>query len=402
MSEEKRVVEEVSAVELSYFEEHPIRVLTISLLVLLFLSYLFTINFNVLGTNYFAQTIFSISRAALFIMVSVGLTLTTRVLKFANFAHAEFLVVGVYTAIAMYRSPFFTTSCIGSFCMDNIFVVMVFAFIVTGIIAVIGEILVFGPLRKRNATPLSLMVASIGLGLIIRQLIAEIFGSTLQRAEPRYPGFFDTIGENLTGLGGIGIFLGVWFNQFTDLDLPGGVYSIRMNRTDVWGITVMVLMITALKILFTKTELGISMRATADDESLAQISGINTQRVVYWTWFIAGGVTGVGALFLLGPTNTQPASGFLQLLIIFSVVTLGGFDSFEGTLVSGFIISFIQAFTIIANEEIRAIERELGRKIVFWSTNQDWSLFGPFLVIIIVLIVRPRGIFGLIDPKAKL
>ncbi len=395
-------IEEVKTHKTTYFEEHPIRVVVISLVIILVLSFISTVYFNPFGINFVQQSLISIERAALYIMVSVGLTLTTRVLKFGNFAHAEFLTIGVYTAFVISSIDFFTGTCFGGFCLDNIFMMIIYVFVFTGLMGVLGEYLVFGPLRRRDATPLSLMVGSIGLGLVIRQVIAEIFDSTYKRVEIKYPEFFDGIGESLHGLGFIGDILGLWFNKFTEFDMPGGRYGIRLSRDFAWEITVMVLLIWGMRLIFTKTTLGISMRATADDASLAQISGINTEHVIYWTWFIAAGVTGVGAFFLIAPINFIPASGFTQLLIIFAVVTLGGFDSFEGTLVSGFIISFIQTLTILVNNEILEMETRQGRKLVFWSTNQNWSLAGPFFIIILVLILRPRGIFGLIDPKAKL
>jgi branched-subunit amino acid ABC-type transport system permease component len=147
------------------------------------------------------------------------------------------------------------------------------------------------------------------------------------------------------------------------------------------------------------------MRATADDDELAQITGINTRRVIYWTWFIAAGVTGLGAMFLLSSSSFTPATAFDRyLLIIFAVVILGGFDSFEGTLVSGFIIAFIQTLTILMNAELANWEKRSDhvRDFVFWNPIGDWFFVGPFGIMIIVLLVRPRGIFGLVDPRSKL
>ena len=146
------------------------------------------------------------------------------------------------------------------------------------------------------------------------------------------------------------------------------------------------------------------MRATADDDDLAQITGINTKRVIYWTWFIAAGVTGMAGIYFFEASQIQPGSGFIQLLLIFAVVILGGFDSFEGTVISGFIISFTMTVAVILNSELGRIEKqnELLDKMVFWSPSGDWKLVVAFAIIIVVLIFRPRGIFGLIDPRSKL
>ncbi len=342
--------------------------------------------------NFFQQTYLVIVTASNLILASVGLTLTTRVRKFANFAHSEFLIIGIYVAITIREQ----TAGKDVF-YEWIFFELIIAFIITGIIGVLTEVLVFGPLVKRNATPLSLMVASIGIGMVIRQTIQEIYGAVPTTAPPQYPDFFDKLANIPV--------LKILFADNTIMPLPGN-RDIFMSRDEIWAVIVMIVTVLVLVYLFKRTTLGISMRATADDPSLAQISGINTQAIIYWTWFIAAGVTGMGALFFFEAAQVQPGSGFAQLLIIFAVVTLGGFDSFEGTLISGFIISFTMTTATILNSIFHQIELNsdsvLVDKLIFWSTTGDWKLVAPFAIIIVVLLFRPRGIFGLIDPRSKL
>ena len=112
----------------------------------------------------------------------------------------------------------------------------------------------------------------------------------------------------------------------------------------------------------------------------------------------------MGALFFLESSNIIPFSGFAALLLIFAVVTLGGFDSFEGTLISGFIISFSMTASVIVNQILSNYEQTSPTvdKLVFWNTSGDWKFATPFAVIILVLFVRPRGIYGLVDPNSKL
>ncbi|MHA2251446.1 MAG: branched-chain amino acid ABC transporter permease [Candidatus Kariarchaeaceae archaeon] len=354
---------------------------------------------NTKGTNYFQQTIITIVQATYLIMVCVGLTLTTRVRKFSNFAHAEFLVIGIYVSIYLDRvfpdevSPW-----------KWIFVEMIIAFVLTGFVAMLFEFLVFGPLTRRNANRLSLMVGSIGVGMIIRQGIQERFGSVPITSSPDYPEFFDKLVEDdFTGISLIDKIIGLPLRDRTIFDLPYGM-EIRISRDELWGVITMILMILILRFVFTRTTLGISMRATADDPSLAQITGINTQRVIYWTWFIAGGVTGMGALFMFESSRIEPNSGFGLLLLIFAVVILGGFDSFEGTLISAFLVAAAMNMTVILNSRAGDLEEksEFFDALIFWSTTGDWKLVVPFGIIIVVLLVRPRGIFGVVDPRSKL
>jgi branched-subunit amino acid ABC-type transport system permease component len=197
--------------------------------------------------------------------------------------------------------------------------------------------------------------------------------------------------------------LGVLFDERTNFDLPGNL-PVNIPRADMWGLIFMIVTILGLQYIFKNTTMGIAMRATADDPELAQITGINTRRVIYFTWFISSGVSGMGALFLFKSAQIQPGSGFVQLLLIFAVVVLGGFDSFEGTVISGFIVSYSMSAAVIFNNrmQIAQQESELIDRMVFWSTSGDWKLVVAFAIIIVVLIFRPRGIFGLVDPKSKL
>lgn len=371
--------------------EHKILTIIVVTIVSLLLLIIATIYTRI---NYLQHTSLAIVYASDLILVSVGLTLTTRVGKFANFAHAEFVVVGAYTAVAIKEvaaaagqtAPWY----------QWVFTEMLFTFLVAGLIGILSELLVFAPLARRNATPLSLMVASIGLGMVIRQTIQEIFSAIPVTIAPTYPAFFDNLGS-------IPI-LGILFAPQSKFAI--GTKDLLISRNEVWSVVIMVLTVMVLRYLFTHTTLGISMRATSDDEELAQITGINTQFVMYATWFIAAGVTGMGALFLFSAAQVQPGSGFVQLLLIFAVVTLGGFDSFEGTLISGFIISGTMTFATILNSNLGRLERTSDSKfldaLIFWNTGGDWKIVAPFVIIIIVLLFRPRGIFGVTDPKSKL
>ncbi|MCE7737366.1 MAG: branched-chain amino acid ABC transporter permease [Candidatus Heimdallarchaeota archaeon] len=438
--------------------------------------------------NFFSQIVLITVRAAQYILISAGLTLTTRVRKFSNFAQAEFLTIGLYTVVAFRTWNIFKNGDLPfvgdafgnySYMYSNIFFQIPAIFIITGFVGILGEIFIYAPLDRRKATALTLMVGSIGLSLIIRQTVQEIFGGSNQIAtNPKYPAFFDNIHDTVKSISIgasiqiveicflIGIIIGAiipyYKSQQIKKDIPIGVVTgavsgfiignlltlpftshpergiideerekialgkfdffwmrgedslrlfnvgektVLVDRDQAWTVFLMIIIVLILRFIFTRTTLGISMRATADDDELAQITGINTRRVVYWTWFIAAGVTGVGAVFLLSSSSFTPATAFDRyLLIIFAVVILGGFDSFEGTLVSAFIIAFVQSLTVLINFELFTWEKSSDHidKLVFWNAIGDWFFVGPFAIMIVVLLVRPRGIFGLVDPKSKL
>lgn len=473
-----------------YFKEstsNKIVVILIGFFIFLIDTIAITLSINS-SINFFTHLVLITVRASQYILISAGLTLTTRVRKFSNFAQAEFLTVGLYTVVAFRTWNIFKNGDLPfvgntfgnySYMYSNIFFQIPMIFIITGIIGILGEIFIYAPLDRRKATALTLMVGSIGLSLIIRQTVQEIFSGSNQRStNPQYPSFFDNVHDSLKDIGIgdsiriveicflLGITIGVLIPYYKSsklkkditigfvtgavsgfivgniITLPftshpergilgeqqeniamgklqffwmRGENSIKLynvgnkvilvDRDQAWTVLLMIIIVLLLRFILTQTTLGISMRATADDDELAQITGINTRRVIYWTWFIAAGVTGVGAIFLLSSSSFTPATAFDRyLLIIFAVVILGGFDSFEGTLISAFIIATIQTFTILTSVELNSWEKTSTHidRLVFWNAGGDWFFVGPFAIMIIVLLVRPRGIFGLVDPKSKL
>ncbi len=126
------------------------------------------------------------------------------------------------------------------------------------------------------------------------------------------------------------------------------------------------------------TTLGKRMRALSDNIELAETSGINTSRVIFWTWVLAGGFAGLAGVMLGATTQLQPEMGFELLLPIFAVVVLGGIGDAFGALTAGILLGVV----------------------IEWSTlviDERWKTFIGFVVLILVLVIRPQGIFG----KAK-
>jgi neutral amino acid transport system permease protein len=123
------------------------------------------------------------------------------------------------------------------------------------------------------------------------------------------------------------------------------------------------------------TLLGKRMRALSDDLELAETAGIDTRRVILWTWVFAGGLAGLAGVMAASVTSLYPEMGFELLLPIFAAVVLGGIGDAFGALAAGMVIGVMTE----------------------WSTlliDARWKTAVGFLVLVIVLIVRPQGIFG--------
>jgi neutral amino acid transport system permease protein len=123
------------------------------------------------------------------------------------------------------------------------------------------------------------------------------------------------------------------------------------------------------------TVLGKQMRALSDDLELAETSGIDTKRVILYTWIFAGGLAGLAGVLAGSVIDVRPELGFGLLLPIFAAVVLGGIGDAFGALAAGLILGVVTE----------------------WSTlliDARWKIAVGFLVLVIVLVIRPQGIFG--------
>lgn len=269
-----------------------------------------------------------------FALGAIGLTLVYGILRLTNFAHADLLALGAYVAYAFNVSigmPFVVAMAIS--------IVLVAAF------SIATELAMFRPMRKRKAGVLQLILMTIGLGFMIRYTI-QFFAGT----EPRKLDVNVTDTINFIGL--------------------------SIGRTQLIVVIVGFIVLAAVAIMLRYTSLGRQMRALADNFDLAETTGINTGMIVILTWALAGGLAALAGVLIGASINDfRPETFFPLLLSLFAAVTLGGIGNAFGALAGGLVIGITQE----------------------WSTiviASEWKVAISFLVLIIVLIVRPQGIFG--------
>ena len=396
------------------------------------------IPFDILG-NFSLALVYT----GLLIMLTIGLNMVYSVMKFSNFAHAEWVTLGMFSSwwilqILSFSFPFdsgtWKLNILGvTFVVDhlinNLFIQALFSFVAVGFIGILGEILVFGRLKRIRASPRSLTVASIGIGLILRNLLAMIFGDyplakTIDCPEctnsASLPSFLDLGGfpKIKAILPWLSDFLPNFRQQiyhiaFVEDSSAGsslfpflfpilGRQEIRVTGFEVYIVFVSIIMVVLVDYIFKNTRFGIAMRATADSTELAQVSGINTKRIIYYTWFLAAGLTGFGAAFVrANQARFSSYDGFYLLLPIFAVVILGGVGSFRGGIIAAFVIAFTRQTTNIVFTQFQApggfeelLEKTIGFTITFSPNYMDGI---AFIVLIIVLILRPQGIYGSVE-----
>jgi neutral amino acid transport system permease protein len=154
--------------------------------------------------------------------------------------------------------------------------------------------------------------------------------------------------------------------------------GLSIGRTQLITIVIGVVVIVATGLMLRMTLLGKRMRALSDDLDLAETTGIDTSRVILYTWIFSGSLAGLAGVLAGANLALQPELGFTLLLAIFAAVILGGIGDPFGALAGGMVLGLVTE----------------------WSTmfiDSRWKLAVGFVVLILVLIIRPQGIFG----KAK-
>ncbi len=221
---------------------------------------------------------------------------------------------------------------------------IVFAILTTALLGVSLEKVMWAPMRRRGAGMLQLLLISIGLAFVIRYGIQFIWGTELRQLD---------VNRTATV-------------SFLDL---------RIGRTQLIVIIVGFVTLIATGLGLRLTLLGKQMRALSDNLDLAETSGINTSRVILYTWLFAAGLAGLAGVFAGAITQLQPELGFELLLPIFAAVVLGGIGNAFGALTAGIVLGVV----------------------IEWSTlfiASGLKLAVGFIILIIVLIIRPEGIFG--------
>jgi neutral amino acid transport system permease protein len=274
-----------------------------------------------------------LSTGSIYALGAVGLTLVYGILKLTNFAHGDFLTFGAYMAYVVnvtWGMPLVAA--------------IAFAMAMTALLAIVLERVMWGPMRGRGAGILQLILMSIGLALVIRYGIQFFASTELRNLEVNKTDTVKFLGLSIGRTQGIVIIIGFVTLMTTGLMLR---YSL----------------------------LGKRMRALSDNLDLAETSGIDTSRVILYTWLFAGAFAGLAGVLAGATTQLQPEMGFELLLPIFAAVVVGGIGDAFGALAGGILLGIV----------------------IEWSTlfvDAGWKSAVGFVVLILVLVIRPQGIFG--------
>ncbi len=276
-------------------------------------------------------TLTGLTNGAILSLAALGFVLIYKSSDVINFAQGEFLLVGAYVIFAMV-AQFGLVWPAG----------VLFTILVAIALGVLVERLVLRPLIGEPI--ISVIMVTIGLSSLLRALVSTVWGN-----QPRaFPPFIPS--------------------------QPVKILSATVGADRLWAIAIAIVLLISISLFFRRSREGIAMRAVADDQQASLSMGISVKKIFSWAWSIAAVTAALGGALV---ANIVGVSGEVSVfgLRVFPVVILGGLDSVPGAIIGGVIIGLLEAYT--------------GGYI-----GQGLNQVLPFIVLILILMVRPYGLFG--------
>ncbi len=276
-------------------------------------------------------TIYGIVAGSIFSLGAIGLSLVYGILRFPHFAHGDLITLGAYFTLI-------PVSILGAPPELSFF----FGVAATMVVAVAVDQILYRRLRK--VAPAILLISSVGVALILRSLVQLIWG----------PG-----------------------NQYyaQGIEMPWRLAGVNIKPDHLVIVAGAVVLVVLLHLFLQKTKTGKAMRAMSDNADLAQVTGIEVNKVIIWTWVIGGGMAAAAGIFLALDTRLHPVMGWRILLPVFAAAILGGIGRPYGAIVGGLIIGLAQEYST-----------------VFLSPPYKPAV--AFALMVIMLIFKPTGLFA--------
>jgi len=294
---------------------------------------------------------------------AIGLTLIYGVLRFANFAHGDLMMLGAYLAflaltgrvmgqrqdialpLALEDLPGATRR-LGDLTFGyGLLLAAAVAAVLLVLVCVGLDRAIYRPLRQRGAGVVILAICSLGVAIAVRSVMLLLWGP-----DPRLyvPGIF-----------------------------PARTYpfDVRLKTNQVFTLAVAIALAGLVYLLLYRTKLGKAMRAMADNPDLARVSGIDVEQVVVWTWAVGGALMAVAGVLLALQAQLSPDLGFVILLPLFAAAILGGIGHPVGALLGALVVGVAQEVSV-----------ELFRP--------DYKPGVAFVILVLILLLRPRGLMG--------
>ncbi|MEK4496462.1 branched-chain amino acid ABC transporter permease [Ureibacillus sp. FSL W8-0352] len=283
--------------------------------------------------DWLQQLINGISLGSIYALIALGYTMVYGIIKLINFAHGDVFMLGAFIgffAITRWEMGFIPA--------------LIIAMVVCSIIGMIIERVAYK--RLRNATRIAALTTAIGVSFLIEYTMIFFRGATPEA----YPQVLPQTNINILGA--------------------------NINSQTIFILVVTIILMILLQFIVHKTKIGKAMRAVSHDADAARLMGINVDNTISATFAIGSALAGAaGVIFGSYYTRIDPLMGVLPGLKAFIAAVLGGIGSIPGAMVGGFILGIIE--TIVS---------AIGFSL--------WRDAAAFVILILILILRPAGLFG--------
>ena len=314
-------------------------------------------DFSILVTNFWSLGLDGIVVGAIYALISLGYTLVYGVLRLINFAHSEIFMIGTMSAYFVilqfgftgYEDPLPILEFMGIFLL-----LVTVSAIVSGGSAVLLEIVAYRRLRIMGASRLSSLISAIGASFVL----VEVFRVMTDSKNLDFPRLINK-----------------------DPFLTWG--TLYLSADKVLVIVGAAIIFFILNRIINHTKLGLGIRAVSQDERTAILMGVNVNRIISYTFLLGGVLAGVGsAFYMVFYETTKSNVGFLVGISAFTAAVLGGIGNVKGALYGSFALGLVQQYTSAV----------LG---------YNWRDVVTFVILVLVLLIKPTGLFGEALQKAR-
>ena len=328
------------------------------------------LNALVLISNY--VLIPSLSYGSQLALGAVGVTLVFGILRFANFAHGE--LMGLGCTVTIFLTWWFQSMGITNSFFPTALFAMPFAMLITIFIVLAIDQSVFRFYRLNKSRPVIFVVASVGVMFMLNGLVRMLIGT-------------DEIifrdGQKFLVKAGL-------FKKMTGLN-----EGLALKQTQLLTVVLAVVAVFMLFWFLQRTRTGKAMRAYSDNEDLALLSGISTERVVMVTWIIAAILATLAGVLYGLDKSFKPIVYFHLLLPIFASAIVGGIGQPIGAILGGYIVAFSEIIATYAFKKFITyiVPAKFAPEGLGQLLSTEYKFAVSFLILVLVLLVRPTGIF---------
>ena len=304
---------------------------------------------------------------------ALGVTLVYGILRFSNFAHGETMAFGAMVTILL--TWLLQSWNVGVAPLPTALLALPAGILAAGGLCVLTDRWVYRFYRRRKAPPVIFLVVSVGVMFLLNGLVRFVIGPG-DRVFTDGARFVVTAGQ---------------FKAYTGL-----AEGLAVKTTQVLSVAMAVVLVAAVFWFLEKTRTGKSMRAYSDNEDLALLSGINPERVVAVTWLMVGALAAVAGTLYGLDKSFKPFTYLSLLLPIFAAAIVGGLGSAPGAIAGGFVVAFSEVFLTYPYRKFLTYLGPEGWQpdglVQFLSTDYKFAV--SFFILVVVLLVKPTGIFS--------